>query len=251
MPAARPSEQLVRWHVFPDDASLQSDARGRVLAAARDAIAKHGAFDIVLAGGNTPRKLYRALRDAGTDWACWHVWYGDERCAPSDDPERNSRMARDEWLDHVPVRAGNVHPIPAERGAREAAALYARELRSVDAFDLVLLGLGEDGHTASLFPGHDWGTHADSPDAIAVFDAPKPPPERVSLSAHRLSNARQVLFLVEGAGKRDAVASWQRGEPMPAASITPETSVGVDVLLDAAAANGRRVDVAHQGTVRK
>ncbi|MGH8233976.1 MAG: 6-phosphogluconolactonase [Rhodanobacteraceae bacterium] len=216
-----------------DETSLRIEAQERVLATARDAINQHGAFDIVLAGGNTPRKLYRALRQADTDWASWHIWYGDERCAPPDDPERNSRMARDEWLDHVPVRTGNVHPIPAERGAREAATLYARELRSVDTFDLVLLGLGEDGHTASLFPGHDWGTHADSPDVLAVIKAPKPPPERVSLSAQRLSRARHVLFLAEGASKRDAVAAWKSGAAIPAASVAPEA--GVDVLLDTAA----------------
>ncbi|HEX5354489.1 MAG TPA: 6-phosphogluconolactonase [Rhodanobacteraceae bacterium] len=229
--------QTARWHVFPDDVALLANARARVLAASRDAIKQHGAFDIVLAGGNTPRKLYRALRNAETDWACWHVWFGDERCAPPGDPERNSAMARNEWLDHASIPAPNVHAIPAETGAREAATLYARELRSVDAFDLVLLGLGEDGHTASLFPGRDWGVHVDSPDVIAVFDAPKPPPERVSLSAHRLSNARHVLFLVEGTGKRDAVAAWKRGNAIPAASIAPEA--GVDVLLDAAAAGKR------------
>ena len=226
--------QTVRWHVFPDDASLVANALAQVLAAACDAIAQHGAFDIVLAGGNTPRKLYRALRHADMDWTRWHAWYGDERCAPPDDPERNSRMAGDEWLDHVAIPRANIHPIPAEAGARDAAVLYARELRGVDAFDLVLLGLGEDGHTASLFPGHGWGAHTDSPDAMAVFDAPKPPPERVSLSAQRLSRARHVLFLVEGASKRDAVAAWKRGDAIPAASIAPES--GVDVLLDTAAA---------------
>ncbi|MGH8215355.1 MAG: 6-phosphogluconolactonase [Rhodanobacteraceae bacterium] len=232
VPPALPA-QVVRWHEFAGEASLLADAQSRILAAARDAIARDGSFDIVLAGGTTPRKLYRALRHADAEWVQWHVWFGDERCAPHDDPERNSRMARDEWLDHVALPAANLHVIPADRGAREAATLYAREMRTVDAFDLVLLGLGEDGHTASLFPGHDWGMHDDSPSVIAVFDAPKPPPERVSLSTHRLSNARAVLFLVEGAGKRDAVAEWKRGDAIPAASIIPEA--GVDVLLDAAA----------------
>ena len=232
VPTALPA-QTARWHEFPDDTSLLANALARVMAAARDAIVQHGAFDIVLAGGNTPRKLYRALRHADTDWTRWHVWFGDERCAPTDDPERNSRMARDEWLDHVAMPAANVHPIPAEAGARDAAVLYARELRGVDAFDLVLLGLGEDGHTASLFPGHNWGAHTDSPDVMAVFNASKPPPERVSLSAQRLSRARHVLFLVEGPGKRDAVAAWKRGDAIPAASIAPES--GVDVLLDAMA----------------
>ncbi len=233
VPTSLPAQTL-RWHVFTDDASLVADALARVMTASRDAIAERGAFDIVLAGGSTPRKLYRDLREIDSNWNLWHIWFGDERCAPPDDPERNSRMARDEWLGHIPVPAANVHPIPAEAGARDAATLYARELRGVDAFDLVLLGLGEDGHTASLFPGHIWGAHIDSPDAMAVFDAPKPPPERVSLSAQRLSNARHVLFLVEGGGKRDAVAAWKRGDPIPAASVAPES--GVDVLLDAAAA---------------
>jgi 6-phosphogluconolactonase len=230
--AALPA-QSARWHVFPDDTSLCGNALARVLAAAHDAIAQHAAFDIVLAGGNTPRKLYRALRTADADWTRWHIWYGDERCLPADDPERNSKMARNEWLDHVAIPAANMHPIPAELGAREAAMLYARELRAIDAFDMVLLGIGEDGHTASLFPGHDWGEHADSPAVLAVFDSPKPPPERVSASAHRLSNAHAVLFLVEGAGKRDAIKRWKQGDPIPAASIAPES--GVDVLLDDAA----------------
>jgi 6-phosphogluconolactonase len=230
VPAALPA-QTARWHVFPDDTSLLANALARVLAASRDAIAQHGAFDIVLAGGNTPRKLYRALRHADTDWTRWHVWFGDERCAPPDDPERNSRMARDEWLDHVTIPTANVHAIPAESGARDAAVLYARELRGIDAFDLVLLGLGEDGHTASLFPGHNWGAHTDSPDVLAVSNAPKPPPERVSLSAQRLSRARHVLFLVEGSGKRNAIAAWKRGDAIPAASIAPES--GVDVLTEA------------------
>ena len=92
VPAALPA-QTVRWHEFPDDTSLLANALARVMAASRDAITQHGAFDIVLAGGNTPRKLYRALRHADTDWTRWHVWFGDERCAPPDDPERNSRMA--------------------------------------------------------------------------------------------------------------------------------------------------------------
>jgi 6-phosphogluconolactonase len=97
--------------------------------------------------------------------------------------------------------------------------------------DLVLLGLGEDGHTASLFPGHDWGVVPNSPDVLAVFDAPKPPPQRVSLSAARLSRAREVLFLVEGASKRDAVARWRMGADIPARSVRP--SAGVDVLVEA------------------
>ncbi len=225
--------QRARWHVFPDAAALQASALTRVLAAAQDGIARRGTFDLVLAGGNTPRRLYRALRAATVDWTRWHLWLGDERCLPPADAERNSAMVRAEWLDHVALPAANFHPIPAELGGPEAAARYARDLRGLDAFDLVLLGLGEDGHTASLFPGRDWGCYLDSPDVLAVSGAPKPPPERISLSANRLSNARHVLFLVEGAGKREAVGAWKRGDAIPAASIAPPT--GVDILLDVTA----------------
>ena len=94
----------------------------------------------------------------------------------------------------------------------------------------MLLGLGEDGHTASLFPDHQWGETPGSPDTLAVFDAPKPPPRRVSLSAARLARARQVLFLVSGESKHRAVADWRAGKIIPARAIMPEA--GVDVLLE-------------------
>jgi len=183
----------------------------------------------VLAGGNTPREVYRTLR-ADTDWSHWQVYFGDERCLPADDAERNSAMAADAWLDHVPIPRGQVHAIPAELGARAAALAYAETLRGIGDFDLVLLGLGEDGHTASLFPGRDWGLSADAPDALAVFDAPKPPPQRVSLSASRLSRTREALFLIAGEAKRSAVAQWRAGAAIPARAIQPET--GVDVLVE-------------------
>lgn len=222
--------QSCRWHVLPSADALARAATDKILHAARLAIARGGAFHIVLAGGGTPRRIYRDLSRTAADWSRWHVWFGDERCLPPDAAERNSRMAADAWLDQVPIPPAQVHAIPAELGATAAAAAYARTLAGRGDFDLVLLGLGEDGHTASLFPGHDWGVAATAPDALAVFDAPKPPPERVSLSAHRLSATRELLFLVSGAGKRLAVADWRAGADIPAAAIAP--AGGVDILLD-------------------
>lgn len=224
--------QIRRWHSFPDTNALARAATDRILAAAEQAIARHGAFHLVLAGGNSPRLVYRALRSAPADWPRWHIWFGDERCLPPHDAERNSRMAATTWLDHVPIPPPQVHAIPAELGPRAAAAAYAETLAGQGKFDLVLLGLGEDAHTASLFPGHDWGTQADAPDAIAVFDAPKPPPERVSLSARRLASADKIIFLVSGASKQPAVAAWRAGTRIPAAAIAP--TGGVDILLDCA-----------------
>ena len=218
-----------RWVGFASLAEMQQAACRRIIDAARRAIAQRGEFLIVLAGGNTPRRVYRLLRDENADWSRWNVYFGDERCLPVDDAERNSKMAAIEWLDHVPIPKDRVHPIPAELGARAAALAYADTLRGVGEFDLVLLGLGEDGHTASLFPNHDWGTAPGAPDVLAVLDAPKRSSQRVSLSATRLSRAREVLFLVAGDSKREPIARWRAGEQLPAAAIRP--AAGVDVLI--------------------
>lgn len=202
-----------------------------VLDVAQQSITRRGAFHIVLTGGRTPRRLYEMLCEAHTDWAAWHVYFGDERCLPPGHEERNSRMAALAWLDYVPIPRAQIHPIPAELCAEAAARAYAQTLQPVDLFDVVLLGLGEDGHVASLFPGHDRGDMPDAPSVIAVHDAPKPPPERVSLTASRLSTARQVMFLVTGKAKRQAVQAWRDGAVIPAASIAPAN--GVDVYLEA------------------
>lgn len=228
------NRQTCRWQVLKDAAALTEAATGRVLRAADQAIARSGAFHLVLAGGSTPRRIYAALANATTDWSRWHIWFGDERCLTPDDPERNSRMAQESWLGRVAIPAGQVHIMPAELGPVAAATAYGQLLQGVGDFDLVLLGLGEDAHTASLFPGQDCGSGTTAPDVLPVVGAPKPPPERISLSARRLSAAREVVFLVSGTGKREAVADWRAGAQIPAASITP--AAGVDVLLDFAPA---------------
>lgn len=219
--------QLIRWHLHESTDTLRAVVVQGILQAAEQAIRTRGAFHLVLAGGSTPRQVYGALRNADADWTHWHIYYGDERCLPSDHPDRNASMASKAWLRYVPIPPDQIHAIPSELGPEAAAREYALALRPLGDFDLVLLGLGEDGHTASLFPGHDCGAALDAPDTLAVFDAPKPPPERVSLSARRLSRARQVCFLVTGQGKQDALTDWLDGLDIPASHITP--ACGVDV----------------------
>lgn len=222
--------QICRWHTFPTTGELNLAAAREILHCAQQAIARSGKFSIVLAGGGTPRQVYGLLRSSSADWPRWHVYFGDERCLPPHHPERNSRMAAESWLDHAAIPPSQVHPIPAELGPEQAAAAYAKTLETAGEFDFALLGLGEDGHTASLFPGREWGTERGAPPVIAVFDAPKPPAQRVSLSVARLSQAHGVMFLVSGAGKRQAVADWRAGEAIPAGAIAPHG--GVDVFLD-------------------
>lgn len=225
------ADQIVRWHPLADAAEVQQAAYRWIVDVSQRAIAARGRFVIVLAGGNTPRGVYAMLRTADTDWSRWRIWFGDERCALPDDPDRNSVMARSAWLDHVAIPQAQIHFIQAELGANAAAIAYAGALAAVDMFDLVLLGLGEDGHTASLFPDHHWGTNTDSPDVLEIFDAAKPPPQRVSLSATRLGRSREVLFLVDGEAKRNAITLWCSRENIPARAIRP--TCGVDVLVEA------------------
>jgi len=216
--------------VFPDTTSLQVAAADYILEAARVAIAARGVYRLVLAGGETPRSVYARLAVARAAWDRWLLYFGDERCLPAGDAQRNDGMAHRVWLDRVPIPPANVHSIPAELGADIAAARYADMLAAIGDFDLVLLGLGEDGHTASLFPGQPTG----GADVLAVHAAPKPPPERVTLSAARLSRTRQALFLVTGAGKHAALTAWRQGRDIPARHIAPPG--GVDLWLDASAA---------------
>ena len=219
--------QIRRWHAHSSQESLQEDAAAHVLQSAERSIRERGIFRLVLAGGNTPKALYEKLARADAAWHAWEIYFGDERCLPSSHAERNSRMAFESWLSHVPIPENRIHVIPAELGPGEGAARYSEILKDIGEFDLVLLGLGEDGHTASLFPGKTWGDQ----DAFAVFDAPKPPPERISLSASRLSLSRQVFFLVSGESKKQAVTDWRSEKPIPASIIAPPS--GADIFIEA------------------
>ena len=142
-------------------------------------------------------------------------------------------MSEAAWLAASNIPPENRRPIPAELGAVEAAARYAGWLKDVANFDVVLLGMGEDGHTASLFPGHDWGDAPGSPDVLAVFDAPKPPSERVSLSAARLNRSAKVWFAITGSGKREALTRWKNGETLPVSAVRGK--LDTVAWLDAAA----------------
>ncbi len=222
---------LVRWHVIPDMGTLIDDVSLRIYCAARQAIARQGRFSIVLAGGKTPQAVYRVLASSDADWSSWHIYFGDERCLPSDHPERNSVMAAQCWLDHVQIPAHNVHVIPAELGPVAAARHYSEVIRHARPFDMVLLGMGEDGHSASLFPGLDY---AAGETVHAVMNAPKPPSERVSLSKAVLNDSCMVVAMVTGASKRSAVRRWRQCEELPIADI--HGRCGIDVFLDPAAA---------------
>lgn len=213
-----------RWNLFDSIESLRHIVCDVIMRRAEESIAAHGSFSIVLAGGSTPRAIYRLLRDMPTDWSKWHIYLNDDRCLPIDHEERNSLMVEQVWLSHVGVPKNQIHYIPAELDPIEGAKAYAKTLEKTDTFDLVILGLGEDGHTASLFPGHAVDNSAD---AVPVFNSPKPPAERITMSQNRLNNTHAAMFLVTGAGKQEAVDHWRKGVAIPATLIQPKN--GVDI----------------------
>jgi 6-phosphogluconolactonase len=216
--------QATRWKLFSSQDEINQAAVTRILAAASEAIEKNGSFKVVLAGGSTPKSVYALLAKTNADWAKWHIFHNDDRCLPADHIERNSKMARDAWLNHVSIPQEQIFDIPAELGNIEGAKAYAQTLENVGTFDLVILGLGEDGHTASLFPNQ---VIDNSADAVPVFDAPKPPANRITMSQNRLNNAEEVMFLVTGAGKQEAVDNWRKGVAIPATLVTGKN--GADV----------------------
>lgn len=207
--------QAVFVHANPEE--LATAVAQRIAELAARSIAAHGVFHVALAGGETPRRCYEKLRGLDIGWAQAQVYFGDERCLPDGDAQRNDRMIFDTLLKHVTIPPANVHAIPAELGACEAAVRYAVVLDGIEHLDLVLLGMGEDGHVASLFP--DNPATANAAPVVPVFNAPKPPAERVSLGMRTLNAARHKLFMVAGMGKREALKQIASGRALPAAGI--------------------------------
>jgi 6-phosphogluconolactonase len=214
----------------------------RVVGALRAARAERGAAHLSLAGGRTPRAAYEILGPLLGDWDGVHLWFGDERCVPPDDPESNYRLVAESLLPGASVPPERVHRIEGERAPLEAARAYADELRrvvpagdsGVPVLDVALLGLGEDGHTASLFPGDP---ALERHDALAFpVRAVKPPPDRITLSLDVLRAARAALLLAEGAGKADAVARVLAA-PDPAVPASLLARERTELVVDEAAAS--------------
>lgn len=214
--ASLPNAQAVFVH--HDLEQLSAAVAQRIGNLLVQAIAIRGTFRIALAGGETPRRCYENLRHHDLDWPHVEVYFCDERCLPRGDAGRNDSMAHETLLRYIAIPPGNIHAIPAEHGAQAAAAEYAALLEHAPPFDLVLLGMGEDGHTASLFPDNPATEQAGI--VVPVFGAPKPPPERVSIGMGTLNAARVKLFLVAGAGKREALWRIAHGVALPAARVT-------------------------------
>jgi 6-phosphogluconolactonase len=237
----------------PDLAALSEQAAACWIESAARALAARGRFTVVLSGGSTPARLYRLLaappRCAAVDWEHCHVFWGDERMVPADDLRSNYGLARRTLLTRVPIPPAQIHRIPTEAGdPARVAAIYEAEVRACcglepgawPRFDLVLLGMGDDGHVASLFPG----SAALAETRRLVVESPPgrlpPPVDRVTMTVPVFNAARAVTFLVAGAAKTPALRRALAGDPaVPAAHIRPAAG-RLCWYVDAAAAGNER-----------
>jgi 6-phosphogluconolactonase len=233
------------FKVYPDGDSLARTAAEHFVTLAAEAINARGWFIVALSGGLTPRAAYSLLASdefaARVDWSHVYVFWSDERCVPPDHPDSNYRMAREAWLDKVPILADNIHRIRGELDPHQAAADYRAELETVlgaaGQFDLILLGLGADGHTASLFPATT-ALEERERSVVAVY-VEQLQTWRVTLTLTVINAARHVLFLVSGTAKAETLARVCTGEPLPAGLVQP-TQGQLIWLVDQNAASDRK-----------
>jgi 6-phosphogluconolactonase len=219
--------------VYDNLESVSQAAAGLFSQLARQAVGDHGRFSVALSGGHTPCHTYELLTNEAfysrIPWAQVHVFWGDERCVPSDDPRSNTRMARQALLNRVPIPSTQIHPISCAQRPAEAATHYEAVLRDFfgyqsPRFDLILLGLGEDGHTASLFPNTP--VLEEEERWVAEVYVAEQKMHRVTLTAPLINRAAAVAFLVAGAGKSQVLQKVLEGpsdpKRLPAQLIRPK-----------------------------
>ena len=238
--------------IYPDTTELARAAAEHFVARAQKAVSERGQCAVALSGGSTPRATHTLLRKAEfaahVDWPRVHVFWGDERCVPPDHPDSNHQMARETLLDHVPIPAENIHRLRGEIEPVQAADEYEHTLRAffatrpgeagaVPRFDLIFLGMGSDGHAASLFPGTP-AIHEDTRWVVAHYVG-RLGTWRVTVTPVLINAAAQVTFLVAGAGKAERLREVLTGpfqpDLLPSQIVQPTDGHSL-WLLDAAAA---------------
>ncbi len=234
--------------IYDDKHTISQHAAEYIMRIARESIDLHDRFTFALTGGTTPGEVYSLLGSepirSQIDWQLVHIFWGDERCVPHNNPASNFYLAQEVLLHNVAIPKSQIHPVPADQIDRDAASqTYAGEMQHVfgtngiPSFDLIHLGMGPEGHTASLFP-HQASLHEKHRLVIPV-SVPKPPPDRLTFTPPLLNAAKNVLFLVAGSEKADALHAVLEGKYQPdeyPAQIVRPTNGEVVWMLDKAAA---------------
>jgi 6-phosphogluconolactonase len=229
--------------IFDTAAEMQAFAAGMWADRCREAVRGRGFFTAAVSGGRTPEGFFRELSDMpDLPWDRTHLFLADERLVPPMDADSNYRLLNEILLTNIKIPAGNVHPAPVEFGADEAARLYERTIRdtvpscngNTPCFDLMVLGMGEDGHTASLFPGS--GAPEEQQRLVRPVSAPEVKHERITMTLPLINSSRSVIFLVSGESKARALSAVgvQGDEALPASRVAVRGG-RVVILCDAAA----------------
>ncbi|KAI9454856.1 6-phosphogluconolactonase [Lactarius psammicola] len=226
-----PTQPVV--YSFPDTSTLSNSLAEYILKAQKESIDKRGRFTVAISGGSLPKTLTALVAKPGVKWDKWHIFYADERVVPLNDADSNHYLATSTLYSQVPIPRENIHTIDPDllNDLEELADAYEKELVREFAqkdsarfpiFDLILLGVGPDGHTASLFPGHELLSEEDRWVAY-IEDSPKPPPRRVTLTLPVINHAARVVFVATGAGKAQTLSAIldTPEQGLPAARVRP------------------------------
>lgn len=213
------------FKVYANPESVAQAAADYLFQQITTCVAEKGLCHVVLPGGSTPACCLELLAEKSLPWENIHWYPGDERCYPVGHAERNDTMIRDKLFSQQTISSQkdaseNFHPIPAELGPEQGAEKYAALLDETGGMDIVVLGMGEDGHTASLFPGNV--ALEDQRSAVPVYDAPKPPLERISIGLNALKGAGECIIIATGDNKREALTKLKDGVVLPVGLIKPD-----------------------------
>jgi len=204
------------WLVFNNEISLSKALAQEILTIAKKSILENDCFNIVLTGGRSVLGLYKILSESDSNWNKWHIYISDERFLPAGHKDRNDRLINEIWLDNSTIPKKNIYFIKAELGLNEARLNYENTLKKINKFDVVLLSMGEDGHVASLFPGH---AYHQNKAVVIEKDSPKLPKKRISMSYYRLSRTNYVFKLLIGESKNKSIQLLQQGDSLPISNV--------------------------------
>ncbi len=248
----KPSHKI---HISLTARAVGEQAADYVARLSAEAMAERGRFVVAISGGSLPKLLSPPLVGeplcSQIDWSGWHVFFADERCVPLTHPESNYQLAGEYLFDQINIPVAQIYSIDDSLAPKQAAEAYQNMLQNLFAnsgqrpvFDLILLGIGEDGHTASLFPNHPLLSETERWVA-SIVDSPKPPPERITLTLPVINNARHVAFLAAGAGKADTllqVLETDTARTLPAQLVKPINGELHWFVDEAAAAKLTRIE---------
>ena len=211
---------MAEFKVYKDPEAVAQAAADYIFQQINNCVDKKGKCHVVLPGGSTPARCLELLAEKTLPWKKIHWYPGDERCFPIGHAERNDTMIMEKLFPQNKNVSENLHAIPAELGAEQGAENYAALLDTIGNIDIVVLGMGEDGHTASLFPGNNALKSKRS--AVAVYDAPKPPGERVSIGLATLKNTSECIVIATGDNKREVLKKLKAGVTLPVGMVEPD-----------------------------